>query len=101
MSADLNARVRVEAAAAGRAEITTRSNLDEFPEGVSLVLLDLDAAGDEVLLRAEELIRAAPTTRWVGYFSHVDEALGRRAAEAGIEAFPRGRFWKALPGLFE
>ena len=93
--------MRVEAAAAGRADITTQPNLDGFPEGISLVLLDLDSAGDDVLPRAEELIRATPKTRWVGYFSHIDEALGRRAAEVGIEAVPRGRFWKDLHGFFE
>jgi hypothetical protein len=66
----------------------------------SLVVLDLDGGRDDVLneLRAssrEELGSA----RVVGYYSHVDRALGEAAQQAGCEAWPRGKFWSGLDEL--
>ena len=101
VSRDLNARVRVEAAAAGRAEILNRPDLASVPLETTLVFIDLDSADEVLLARAAELIEQAPQRRWIGFFSHIDEDLGRRAEAAGIEAMPRGRFWKALPNLVE
>ncbi|HYI44545.1 MAG TPA: hypothetical protein VE174_03675 [Actinomycetota bacterium] len=66
---------------------------------MTLVLLDLDAGGDELVASVTELSQNSPGVRWVGFFSHVAEDLGRKATAAGIEAIPRGRFWRELPKL--
>jgi DNA-binding NarL/FixJ family response regulator len=79
---------------------------DGFLEAVrtthpSLVVLDLDGGRNEAL----EALRAAHETerlpRVVGYYSHVDRALGEAAAAAGCEAWPRGRFWGSLEKLLQ
>ena len=99
---DLMARARLEAAAreAG-VELVTASQetletalLENRP---AMVVLDLDDGGDGVLAaldraRARDLV----PERVVGYFSHVDAALGQAAGAAGCEAMPRGRFWRSL-----
>ena len=69
---------------------------------VDLVVVDLDDGGPDVL----EALSAAGEQgllpdRVLGYFSHVQEETGRSAREAGIEAYPRGRFWRELPQLLE
>jgi DNA-binding NarL/FixJ family response regulator len=79
---------------------TLRARLREVDP--SLVVLDLDGGRDEVLkeLRAsskQELGQA----RVVGFYSHVDRALGEAAEQAGCEAWPRGKFWTALDGLLQ
>jgi hypothetical protein len=58
-----------------------------------LVVVDLEAVGKD------KLGDLAFGARTIGFYSHVDEELGRVAAAAGIEALPRGRFWRELPGL--
>jgi hypothetical protein len=62
-----------------------------------LLVLDLDA-GRQPLLDEVTRARAAGVVpaRVVGYFSHVDDELGRAARAAGCAAMPRGRFWRAL-----
>jgi DNA-binding NarL/FixJ family response regulator len=67
---------------------------------VDLVVVDLDDGGAEVL---EGLAGAAEQgllpRRVLGYFSHVQEETGNAARAAGIEAYPRSRFWRELPSL--
>ena len=68
----------------------------------AVVVLDLDSGGGDVLAalaraRGNDLV----PERVVGYFSHVDAALGEAARAAGCDAMPRGRFWRSLPEIFE
>lgn len=102
---DLMARARLEAAArhAG-AEVTTigledlESSLEE--RATNLVVIDLDEGRDAALeVVAAARARGLITGRVVGYFSHIDEALGEAARQAGCEAVPRGRFWRTVPDL--
>ena len=69
---------------------------------VDLVVVDLDEGGPEVL---EALATAAERgllpRRVLGYFSHVQETTGAAARAAGVEAYPRSRFWRELPSLLE
>ena len=69
---------------------------------VDVVVVDLDDGGPEVL---EALVKAREQDllppRVLGYFSHVQEATGAAAREAGVEAYPRSRFWRELPDLLE
>ena len=99
---DLGARARVaDAVARAGLELVTTS-----PAGLSgalgggrvrLVILDLDDfSADALDAVGEQDLTAA---RVVGYYSHVDHELGQRARAAGVEALPRGRFWRELPGL--
>jgi hypothetical protein len=60
-------------------------------EGFDVVVLDLDEIGAEV---AEAMTPTGP--RVLGYYSHVDVALGEAAERAGIRAVRRGRFWSDL-----
>ena len=55
-----------------------------------LYLIDLDEAGALV---------PPPEGRAIGYFSHVNEALGAEARAKGLEAWPRGRLLRELPQL--
>jgi DNA-binding NarL/FixJ family response regulator len=77
-----------------------RARLSELD--ASLVVIDLDEGRDDVLeqLRAvtEEELGSA---RVVGYYSHVDRALGEAAEQAGCEPWPRGRFWSGLDELLQ
>jgi CheY-like chemotaxis protein len=67
---------------------------------VDLIVIDLDEGGPELLAA---LATAAETAllpgRVLGYFSHVQEDTGRAARAAGVEAYPRSRFWRELPEL--
>lgn len=67
---------------------------------VDLVVLDLDDGGAEVLegLAAAREQGLLPL-RVLGYFSHVREDTGRAAHAAGVEAYPRSRFWRELTSL--
>jgi DNA-binding NarL/FixJ family response regulator len=68
----------------------------------SLVIVDLDEGRDEAL-KAVRAARAVerPPSRIVGFYSHVDKALGEAAEEAGCEPWPRGRFWRSLDQLLQ
>ena len=97
---DLMARSRIESAAQAADLHLVRLNpkdLDalERPPQADVVVLDLDDGGRELIDRWAALAgEEAPRT--IGYFSHVDVALGDHAAANGIEAMPRGRFWRTL-----
>lgn len=95
MSADLQARVRLEAALEPLGvELISRSPDGVLPEPQpDLVVLDLDALGSEGAARWAAL--ASPGPRLVGFFSHVDKQLGEEAQVLGIESYRRGRFWSA------
>jgi hypothetical protein len=67
-----------------------------------LVVFDLDEGGDAAL-QALSVARASGLlpSRVVGYYSHVNRALGQAAEAAGCEAWPRGKFWGSLPELLQ
>jgi hypothetical protein len=97
---DLLARARVEEAATrsgAKLEVVAPEKVENTAVGgEDLVLVDLDRAGADVLAVLSEV---ATRVRVVGYFSHVDEELGSRARAGGLEALPRGRFWRELPAI--
>jgi hypothetical protein len=97
---DLLARARVEEAAkrsgAKLAVVAPEKVERTAVGGEDLVLVDLERAGADLLAVLSEV---ATRARVVGYFSHVDEELGRRARAEGLEALPRGRFWRELPAI--
>jgi hypothetical protein len=97
---DLLARARVEEAAkrsgAGVEVVSPEEIGRKVADGDAVVLVDLDSAGPEGLAALSEVSGRA---RVIGYFSHVDEELGSKAREQGIEALPRGRFWRELPSI--
>jgi hypothetical protein len=101
-SRDLAAKARVADAAdrAGWTMVTTR--VDDLSRALAehapeLVVVDLDEAGEPGLGG----LGPGPRARTIGFFSHVDTALGDAARAAGVEAVPRGRFWRTLPQLLE
>ncbi len=102
---DLMARARLEAAAreaGAELVIASRETLEaELVENrPAMVVLDLDAGGDRLLAAlGRARARGLVPERVVGYFSHVDAALGQAAGAAGCEAMPRGRFWRSLAEL--
>ena len=105
VSSDLLARSRLESAAleAG-AELDAAEPsrlLEELRERApELLILDLDAGGRALLDRVEEARgEGIAPERVVGYFSHVDDVLGRAAELAGVRALPRGRFWREVRDL--
>ena len=105
VSPDLLARSRLESAAreAGAdLDVTDASGLlDALRErSPDLLVLDLDAGGRALLDRVGEARgEGIAPERLVGYFSHVDDLLGRAAQLAGVRAMPRGRFWRELREL--
>jgi hypothetical protein len=98
LTTDLLAIGRIEAAAraAGWSISVVRPDVDPSSAGdADLIVVDLDALGPGAVPAF------APTADVVGFFSHVDKDLGEAAARAGIDVFPRGRFWRELPRLLE
>jgi hypothetical protein len=96
---ELMARSRIdEAARAAGMELVTAATLPEASDfdSYELVVLDLDSGGRAAV---EKWSEAGPTTRSVAYVSHVDEDLMGLATAAGIETYPRGRFWRTLPEI--
>jgi CheY-like chemotaxis protein len=69
--------------------------------GCAAVLADLSVNGD--LFDAVKKLRADGATRdlpVVGFLSHVDRDLARRAEEAGVtQVMPRSQFAESLPDL--
>jgi len=98
-SADLQVRARVERAAPD-AVFTQPTGFSERLVEAALLVLDLDAGGQPAI---DEAVAYAPVSdrplRIVGFFSHIDDDLRLSAQGAGIEAYPRGRFWRDLPAL--
>lgn len=97
---DLMARSRIDAAAAANSlEVQRLSPGDleslETPPDVALVVLDLDSSG-RALIDTWVSLAGESGPRAVGYFSHVDVALGEHARSRGVDAIPRGRFWRTL-----
>jgi hypothetical protein len=95
-SRDLAARARVQDAVERSGwSMATASPGDLGPAAAehapALVVIDLDEAGVDAL--------GPPGVRAIGFFSHVDRPLAEAARAAGIEAVPRGRFWRTLPQL--
>jgi hypothetical protein len=95
---DLMDRSRVSAAVAGvrfvaGADALAAALAAAAPGAVALV--DLGRPG--ALEAGRRLVTAG--TRVVGFAAHVDDALLRAAAEAGIEALPRSRAFRSLPSL--
>ena len=72
----------------------------EKDEGVDILVISLDEGGREVI---EALKVAAERDllppRVVGFYSHVREEIAAEAKAAGVEAYPRSRFWRELPSL--
>lgn len=99
VSTDLQARVRLEAAVAPLGSEVVARRPDEDPaedpgeERPTAIVLDLDQLGAEGAARWARAGRAEEI-RLLGFFSHVDEELGRAADDLGIETFRRGRFWR-------
>jgi hypothetical protein len=94
--------------ASSRAGVTLESStLGDFRARLrdirpSIVVVDLDQGREAAL----EELRAARgednlPARVVGYYSHIDRALGEAAEEAGCEAWPRGKFWGSLEQLLQ
>jgi DNA-binding NarL/FixJ family response regulator len=104
---DLMAKSRLVEAASRAGAILESASPDGFRARLreidaNLVVIDLDGGRDDVLnelrtVSAEELGSA----RVVGYYSHVDRALGAAAEQAGCEAWPRGKFWSGLDELLQ
>ena len=71
-------------------------------EAPSLILLDLHATRPDPFalaarLKGDEQLRAVPI---VGFFSHVEKELQRRAVEAGVDhVLPRSVFTKRLADI--
>lgn len=83
---DLRDRDRIERAARA-AGLAVRDGADGPP---LLVVVDLDREGVPQHLGGGRI---------VGYYSHVNEAAAAAAAAQGIEAIPRGRFWRTIDEL--
>jgi hypothetical protein len=97
---DLMARSRIEAAATANSLDVQRLSQDDLGSlaeapAVELVILDLDSGGRE-LIGAWASVAGQSGPRAIGYFSHVDAGLGDHARSKGVEALPRGRFWRSL-----
>ena len=97
VGSDLNARARLEkAAGASAVQVAAGTRLASVPPGVDTIVLDLDAGGDGLVEDVASLVPDHPEVSFVGFYSHVDEALGSAAKAAGIDVYPRGRFWSEL-----
>lgn len=102
---DLLARSRITDAADRAGSSCSFVSLAELPESLEagkckILILDLDEGREAALARLVEARTAgnAPQ-RALGYFSHIDVELGKAARSAGLEVYPRGRFWRTLPEL--
>ena len=74
------------------------------PDAPALFIVDLHLQRDDPFLiasrlKADEKLRETPL---VGFFSHVQVELQRRAAEAGFDrVLPRSAFTKRLPEILQ
>lgn len=99
VSTDLQARVRLQAAVAPLEVVSRRPDQDLGDVVPTTVVLDLDQLGAEGASRWADELSELEGVRLLGFFSHVDTELGRRAGALGIETIRRGRFWKAAGEL--
>jgi hypothetical protein len=97
VSTDLLAQSRVAAAAekAGWAYATAHPKMASTPTA-DLLIYDLDA-----IETSGEFRDTAPANKTVGFFSHIDRRKKSAAEKHGIEAIPRGAFWRRLPEFLE
>jgi len=103
LSSDLLALSRLEPAASSLGFSVAAASLRDAPRALAecvpdLVIVDLDQSDGDSLDALTGLAASGPR-RVLGYFSHVDAVRGEMARRAGIEAFPRGRFWRSLHDL--
>jgi hypothetical protein len=102
---DLNAQVRIGDAAHRAGGTLQRVAPEDLATEIAskapaMVVIDLDEVGTRALTAVpDDSGSVGPMV--VAYFSHVDGALGESARQAGVEALPRGRFWRELPSLVE
>ena len=101
-----NAKIRTAAKHLG-VEVFFPRSLEAFIEAAQndapvLVIIDLhlqryDPFALALILKADEALRATPL---VGFFSHVQVELQRRATDAGFDrVLPRSAFTKRLPEI--
>jgi hypothetical protein len=90
----LSSRVSEGLGAAGH-EVTVAASVPAtLPEGVELIVADLDAAAPEALVG-----HGVPV---LGFYSHVEVETRRAAEAAGVEVVvPRSRMARELPQLVE
>ena len=103
---DLKAREQVGSACAASGLELVLSSAERLKKALAaqrptLVVLDLDEGGESLLATVAEAVASGsiPPASVIGYFSHVDVDLGRKATDLGLRAFPRGRFWRELRDL--
>ena len=98
VSSDLQARVRIERAADAEGlalGVISPGSGGPVP-AADLIVLDLDQIQDlSGWLEARDLEAA----KLVGFFSHVQRESGAAAEAAGVEVYPRGRFWREVRQL--
>ena len=89
----LASRVRTSLEASGH-EVEQDSDVPDELDGVDLVVADLDLVPPERL--------AGLGVPVIGFYSHVDAEMKRRAEEAGLTmAVPRSRMARELPELVD
>jgi hypothetical protein len=89
----LASRVRTSLEASGH-EVEQGPALPDELDGVDLVVADLDAVAPEALAEL-----GVPV---IGFYSHVDTAMKKRAEASGLAlAVPRSRMARELPDLVE
>jgi hypothetical protein len=90
----LSSRVSESLGAAGH-EVTVAASVPaELPEGVELIVADLEADGPDGLVGG-----GVPV---LGFYSHVEVETRRAAEEAGVDlVVPRSRMARELPQLVE
>jgi hypothetical protein len=89
----LASRVRTSLEAAGH-EVEQDSDVPDELDGIDLVVADLDAVGPEQLSELRVPV--------IGFYSHVDVEMKKRAEEAGLTiAVPRSRMARELPELVD
>lgn len=102
-----SARIRTTAASLGRELVLIVSPAtlaDRSPEGVSMLILDLNARTFNALafLRSVKSDPRFSTIPVVGYFSHVGKEIRREAEQLGIDRLlTKSEFTKRLPELLE
>ena len=102
VEADLLALGRLEATAASTGAAVRTCNVNDLSDmletrAFDLVVLDLDRGGEpalDSLAKARDDGYGPPEV--VAFVSHVDDDLIEAARRAGVEAWPRGRFWRSL-----